>query len=61
MRRRLLSAARALRDHGTPPPGQESAAFLVRSASVVVPPGAPWVPAATPRIVVRPGQVLPQA
>jgi hypothetical protein len=56
VRRRLLSAARVLRDHGTPPPGQEPAAFLVRSASVVVPPDADWVSAATPRILVRSGQ-----
>jgi hypothetical protein len=58
VRRRLLAAARALRDEGTPPPGQEPSSFLVRSASVVVAPGADWVEAATPRIVVRPGQTL---
>ncbi|HEX6210775.1 MAG TPA: Rieske 2Fe-2S domain-containing protein [Methylomirabilota bacterium] len=58
VRRRLLNAARALRDHGTPPPGRDAASFLVRSASVVVPAGADWVPAATPRIVVRPGRSL---
>jgi hypothetical protein len=58
VRRRLLDAARALRDRGAPPPAQDPAAFLVRSASVVVPPEADWVPAATPRIVVRPGQAL---
>jgi phthalate 4,5-dioxygenase len=58
VRRRLLAAARALRDHGAPPPGQDPASFLVRSASVVVAPGAPWVPAATARILVRPGQSL---
>ena len=58
VRRRLIDAARALREQGTPPPGQDPGSFLVRSASVVVPPGADWVPAATPRIVVRPGQSL---
>jgi phthalate 4,5-dioxygenase len=58
VRRRLLNAARALRDHGTAPPGRDPASFCVRSTSVVVPVGADWVPAATPRIVVRPGQSL---
>jgi hypothetical protein len=58
VRRRLLNAARALRDHGTPPPGHDPASFLVRSASVVVPVDADWVSAATPRIVVRPGRSL---
>jgi phenylpropionate dioxygenase-like ring-hydroxylating dioxygenase large terminal subunit len=58
VRRRLINAARALREQGTPPPGQDPGSFLVRSASVVVAPGADWVPAATPRIVVRPGQSL---
>jgi phthalate 4,5-dioxygenase oxygenase subunit len=57
VRRRLLAAARALRDGGVPPrhaPG----AFLVRSASVVLPPGGSWIEAATPRIVTRPGAQL---
>jgi phenylpropionate dioxygenase-like ring-hydroxylating dioxygenase large terminal subunit len=58
VRRRLLNAARALREHGTPPPGQDPASFLVRSASVVLPPGADWLHGATSSIVVRPGQRL---
>jgi hypothetical protein len=58
VRRRLLNAARALRDHRTPPPGRDPTSFLVRSASVVVPAGADWVPAVTPRILVRPGRSL---
>ena len=58
VRRRLLNAARALRDHGATPPGQDPASFCVRSTSVVVPAGADWVPAATPRVVVRPGRSL---
>jgi phenylpropionate dioxygenase-like ring-hydroxylating dioxygenase large terminal subunit len=58
VRRRLLNAARALRDHGAAPPGQDPASFFVRSTSVVVPAGTDWVPAATPRIVVRPGRSL---
>jgi nitrite reductase/ring-hydroxylating ferredoxin subunit len=58
VRRRLLDAARALRDRGAPPPGLDPAAFLVRSASAVLPPGADWVQGAMARIVVRPGRSL---
>jgi phenylpropionate dioxygenase-like ring-hydroxylating dioxygenase large terminal subunit len=58
VRRRLMTAACALRDQGTPVPGGNPAAFLVRSAAVVVAPGDDWVAAATARIVVRPGQQL---
>jgi phthalate 4,5-dioxygenase len=58
VRRRLMQAARALRDHGTRPPGLEPASFLVRSASAVLVPGANWVDGAMARIVVRPGQPL---
>lgn len=58
VRRRLMHAARALRDRETPPPGLDPAAFLVRSASAVLPPGADWIEGATARIVVRPGQSL---
>jgi phthalate 4,5-dioxygenase len=58
VRRRLMQAARALRDHGTGPPGLEPASFLVRSASAVLVPGADWVEGAKARIVVRPGQSL---
>jgi len=61
VRRRLLNAARALREQGSPPPGREPASFLVRSASVLVAPEADWVQAALPRIVVRPGQPLVRA
>jgi phthalate 4,5-dioxygenase len=58
VRRRLMQAARALRDHGTGPPGLEPASFLVRSASAVLVPGPDWVEGAKARIVVRPGQSL---
>jgi len=58
VRKRLLNAARALRDHGAEPPGLRAAAFLVRSASAVLEPGADWVEGAKARIVVRPGQSL---
>lgn len=57
-RKRLMSAARALRDHGARPPGLDPKAFLVRSASAVLPPGADWVQGVRPKVVVRPGQAL---
>jgi phenylpropionate dioxygenase-like ring-hydroxylating dioxygenase large terminal subunit len=47
VRRRLLTAARALRERGAPVPGADPASFLVRSASVILPPGEDWVAAAT--------------
>jgi hypothetical protein len=40
VRRRLMSAARALRERGTPAPGRDPESFHVRSASVVLSPGA---------------------
>jgi phthalate 4,5-dioxygenase oxygenase subunit len=58
VRRRLILAAQALREQEAPPPGQNPASFLVRSASVVLPADADWVQGAMPRIVVRPGQQL---
>jgi phenylpropionate dioxygenase-like ring-hydroxylating dioxygenase large terminal subunit len=61
VRRRLLNAARALREHGTPPPGGDPASFLVRSASVILPPDGDWIQGAMPRLVVRPGQQLARA
>ena len=32
--------------------------FFVRSTSIVLPPGAPWVEAVKPLVVARPGQSL---
>jgi phthalate 4,5-dioxygenase len=58
VRKRLMTAARALRDRGTPPPGADPEAYLVRSTSVVLPAGASWVEGAMSRIVVRPGRPL---
>jgi phthalate 4,5-dioxygenase oxygenase subunit len=58
VRKRLLAAARALRDHGAPPPGRDPESFLVRSASVLLPPGASWVEGAMARVVARPGTRL---
>ena len=43
-RRMLLSAAKALRDHGTPPPGvRDPRVYRVRAAAKVVPDSIPWV------------------
>jgi hypothetical protein len=53
-----MAAARALRDDATPPPGANPRSFLVRSASVVLAPGASWIEGAMPRVVVRAGDQL---
>jgi len=58
VRRRLMNAARALRDRGATPPGLDPATTTVRSASALLAPGENWVEGARPRIVVRPGQTL---
>jgi phthalate 4,5-dioxygenase len=58
VRRRLMTAARALRDQGAAPPGANPTAFSVRSASVILPPGASWVEAARPLVLGRTGQTL---
>jgi len=58
VRRRLMNAARALRDRGTPAPGRDPESFHVRSASVVLPPGASWVEGALPRVMAKPGRQL---
>ena len=58
VRRRLMTAARALRERGEPAPGGDARAFCVRSASVVLPPGADWVAAARPLVLVRHDQTL---
>jgi phthalate 4,5-dioxygenase oxygenase subunit len=45
-RRRLLSAARALRDYGTQPPGADDpAAYRVRSGGTILPRNADWLEA----------------
>jgi phenylpropionate dioxygenase-like ring-hydroxylating dioxygenase large terminal subunit len=44
IRRRLLAAARALAEEGTPPPGVDDPhVFAVRSGGVILPKGADWV------------------
>ncbi len=59
VRKRLMGAARALRERGARPPGLDApASFLVRSASAILPPEADWVADAKTRIAVRPGQPL---
>jgi len=58
VRRRLVNAARALAERGAPAPGRDPASFLVRSTSVLLPPGASWVDGATPRVMVTPGRQL---
>ena len=58
VRRRLMSAARALRDRGTPAPGPDPQSFHVRSASVVLPPGTSWIEGAMPRVMAKPGRQL---
>jgi nitrite reductase/ring-hydroxylating ferredoxin subunit len=60
VRRRLIDAARALRDHGVTPDGVDAPqAFRVRSASVVLGKDEPWVEAS--REVVRAFSGLPVA
>ena len=57
VRRRLLSAARALRDRAETPPGVDApAAYRVRSAGVVLPRDVLWVEGAKERLVARPGE-----
>jgi phthalate 4,5-dioxygenase len=58
VRRRLMNAARALRDHGTPASGPDPRSFHVRSASVVLAPGASWIEGAMPRVMAKPGRRL---
>jgi hypothetical protein len=58
VRRRMMTAARALRDHGTPAPGANPGSFLVRSTSVVLAPGESWIEGAMAKMVVRAGGQL---
>jgi phthalate 4,5-dioxygenase oxygenase subunit len=52
IRKRLLDAAVALRDRGTPPPGLEPESFLIRGASVILPKDVPWAEGARAQLVV---------
>jgi phthalate 4,5-dioxygenase oxygenase subunit len=58
VRRRLMTAARALRERGEPAPAGDPRAFCVRSASLVLAPGSDWVAAARPLVLVRDDQKL---
>ncbi|HVG80627.1 MAG TPA: Rieske 2Fe-2S domain-containing protein [Patescibacteria group bacterium] len=58
VRRRLMTAARALRDGGTLPPGRDPRSFLVRSASIALGAEEDWVDAVKPLVLVRPEQTL---
>jgi phenylpropionate dioxygenase-like ring-hydroxylating dioxygenase large terminal subunit len=54
VRRLLIDAAKGLRDRSVPPPGLDSAAYLVRSTSLILPPDADWVEGAMRRVMIRP-------
>jgi len=58
VRKRLLAAAKALRDEGAPPPGRNPASFRVRSVSIILAPGASWVEGAMSKLVPTPGAQL---
>jgi hypothetical protein len=58
VRRRMITAARALRDHGTAAPGANPRSFLVRSTSVVLAPGESWIEGGMARMVVKAGDQL---
>jgi phthalate 4,5-dioxygenase oxygenase subunit len=58
VRRRMMGAARALREQGTPAPGRNPRSFLVRSTSVLLAPGEGWVEGAMARVMVRAGDQL---
>jgi phenylpropionate dioxygenase-like ring-hydroxylating dioxygenase large terminal subunit len=48
-RRRLINAAKALRDHGTPPPAvDEPELFRIRSGGIILPRSADWLEATKP-------------
>ena len=61
VRRRLMTAARALRERGEPAPGRDPRSFCVRSASLTLRAGEDWVAAARPLVLVRDGQTLTRA
>jgi phenylpropionate dioxygenase-like ring-hydroxylating dioxygenase large terminal subunit len=58
VRKRLIGAAKALRDTRTPPPGLDPSAYFVRSTSAVLPAGADWVEGTERRVAVRPDRAL---
>jgi phthalate 4,5-dioxygenase len=52
VRKCLMDAAIALREHGTPPPGIEASSFLIRPASVLLPRETPWLDGARDQLAV---------
>jgi phenylpropionate dioxygenase-like ring-hydroxylating dioxygenase large terminal subunit len=61
-RRRLLDAARQLRDTGASPPSVDDASlFRVRSASGLLPKGASWLEATTAWVEAQPGRAVVSA
>jgi hypothetical protein len=61
-RRRLLDAARQLRDGGIVPPGVDNAAvFRVRSASGLLPNDSSWLDATSPWLEAQPGRAVVSA
>jgi phenylpropionate dioxygenase-like ring-hydroxylating dioxygenase large terminal subunit len=51
IRKCLMDALVALRDHGTLPPGMDPPSFRIRPASVLLPKDAPWVESARAHLV----------
>ena len=61
-RRRLLEAAKQLRDTGVAPASVDNAAlFRVRSASGLLPKGTPWLEATTEWLAAQPGRAVVSA
>jgi LigXa C-terminal domain like len=63
-RRRLINAARAFRDHGTPPPAvDEPELYRIRSGGIILPRSADWQEATRPYRLpeVEAGVPVPQA
>ena len=54
IRKRLLDAALALKEHGTPPPGLDPASHRIRPASVLLPHDVQWSEGAKAHLVARP-------
>ena len=54
IRKRLLDAAFALKEHGTPPPGIDPASHQIRPASVLLPHDVQWSEGAKAHLVARP-------
>ena len=53
VRRSLIDAAVALREHGTPPKGIDPASYRIRPASVLLPHGAAWMEGAKEHLAAR--------